>query len=107
MKVILKPFEDTTHIRVGDKALLNLAGGGWQTIEIFAPEYEGHDGRRLSDIWNFRSRHGTSSRRYNEYVRPVDESGRILDVEDWVIVCDELNKDRYVIINKENGKEKK
>lgn len=89
MIITLKPCDDTQH-KFGDKALLPLFDG-WKTIEIRAKD--GHGG------WIFLNEpYGTSSESPKTFKKPFDENGNILPVEMWEKVCEELNKDRIVIL---------
>lgn len=89
MIVTLKTCVDAEH-NFGDKALLPLLDG-WKVIEIRAK-----DGR---DMWIFLNGiYGTSSAKPKTFKKPVDENGNLLPIEMWDKVCEELNKDRIIIL---------
>lgn len=90
MKVILKQYTSESEHNFGDKALLPLYDG-WTIVEIRAKDGRGG--------WIFLNEpYGTSTQPYHKYIRPFDENGNLLPLDQWKKVCEELNNNRKEIV---------
>lgn len=86
MKVILKQYTSESEHNFGDKALLPLYDG-WTIVEIRAKDGRGG--------WIFLNEpYGTSAQPFHKYIRPFDETGKMLPIDQWGKVCLELNNNR-------------